>query len=87
MSETNSGGGVETVHIDMETNSDDAWYTNANFEIKSAQIDFDLGVVAINDDVPIGTLIYTALQPMNTPSSITLIIGSATQGYLYKVTG
>lgn len=89
-----TGGGVETAHIFADlTLGGDAYYTNANGEVCTEQVDYDTGFVGINDDAIVGSLVvlYALLMPPADPTGTTFVkkISSAKGNliYVYQVTG
>lgn len=89
-----SGGGVETAHIYADLSiGGSAYYTNANGEVCTEQVDYDTGTVGINDDAIVGSLVvfYALMMPIAPPTGVTFVkqISSQKGNFIevYEVTG
>lgn len=89
------GGGVETAHIYADLSmGGNAYYTDANGNVGTEVINYDTGMVEVNDDAPVGSLVvFYAMQiPMTmvSPTGMTYVgqISSQTMNlaYVYQVT-
>ena len=89
-----SGGGVETAHISADLSmGGNAYYTNANGEVCTEQVDYDTGTVGINDVAIVGSLIvlYALTMPPSPPTGATFVKQISSQKgniiVVYQVTG
>lgn len=89
-----TGGGVETAHISADlTIGGSAYYTNANGEVCTEQYDNDTGMVGINDDAIVGSLVvfYALMMPIAPPTGATFVKQISSQKgnriEVYEVTG
>ena len=89
-----SGGGVETAQIYADLSiGGNAYYTNANGEVCTEQVDYDTGFVGINDVAIVGSLIvlYALTMPPSPPTGATFVKQISSQKgniiVVYEVTG
>lgn len=89
-----TGGGVETAHIYADLSiGGSAYYTNANGEVCTEQVDYDTGFVGINDDAIVGSLVvfHALLMPIAPPTGATFVKQISSQKgnriEVYQVTG
>lgn len=89
-----SGGGVETAHIyaDLSTGGN-AYYTDANGNLGTETVNYDTGMVTVDDFAPVGSLVVFCRMPMPmaVPTGMSLVSKISTQktnlAYVYQVTG
>ena len=89
-----SGGGVETAHIYADLSmGGNAYYTDANGNVGTEVVNYDTGMVEVNDYAPVGSLVvfYAMPGPMGARTGISLVGQVSTQkmnlAYVYQVTG
>lgn len=89
-----TGGGVETAQIYADLSmGGNAYYTNANGEVCTEQVDYDAGTVGINDVAIVGSLIvlYALTMPPSPPTGATFVKQISSQKgniiVVYQVTG
>lgn len=89
-----TGGGVETAQIYADLSiGGSAYYTNANGEVCTEQVDYDTGFVGINDVAIVGSLVvfYGLLMPIAPPTGVTFVKQISSQKgniiEVYQVTG
>jgi len=83
------GSSIQLAQIYVYCDTDTGYYTNANMEICTPTIDYNAGMVLINDMAPVGSLVvfYGSMGALGA-SGITLLYSDArTQIYIYEVTG
>lgn len=88
-----SGGGVETAHIyaNLSTGGN-AYYTDANGNVGTEAVNYDTGMVEVNDYAPVGSLVvfYAIPMPMASPTGMTYVGRISSQkmnlAYVYQVT-
>ena len=89
-----SGGGVETAHIYADLSmGGNAYYTDANGNLGTETVDYNTGMVVVDDFAPVGSLVvfYAIPMPMAAPTGMSLVGQVSTQkmnlAYVYQVVG
>lgn len=83
-------GGAETYHFSWENEVVQGWYTDGNMTVQefTEEVDVDAGVVRVNADAVIGSIMVFTARPSNrTGLSLISSVGSSRPTYIYQVTG
>lgn len=84
ISDISGGGGVSLGQVSDLTLPVGAYYTDANMNT----VKIESSATTLNQQLPIGTLIYTPLlEPGASPSGVTQVCSTSRSGIVLKVTG